>query len=211
LRATSQASFVLPGTRRSHPFTARRAGYSYDVARWAAMPEVGVNVLEHVELRVHDGLLRCATVQQQAPEGTNRTLAFAAWEHANGCITTSRHGTDAHGIARRLTPLPFRASPSGCTLALAVDASLRPPVVMTDAPGLGVLFIRPQTKRVLARVPAGRGRAVEGGELFRVRVNRPTLLLVTDTAVVDIQPRAEHADALEVARSLRIEWEPPAR
>ncbi len=203
---TSNASFVLPGGRRSHPFRAHRAGYADSLQQWIAGPEFGVQIVETFERPVQDGRLRLAAVRQRTSHGGGRSLVFAVWEHAHGSIVTSRHGSDLAGIARRLVSLPFRAQTGGCTLALRVDAALRPPTVMMHVDGLGVLFVRPHTAQLLSRVPTTPGLRSDGGELFRMRADRHTMLLVTESAVVDIEPSVDTAAALAAACTLRIEW-----
>jgi hypothetical protein len=206
---TSHASFVLPGGRRSHPFRAHRAGYADALREWTAGSEFGVEILETFERPVQGGHLRLAAVRQRTGAGRSRSLVFAAWEHECGSIVTSRHGRDLAGVARRLLTLPYRAQPGGCTLALRVDAAVRPPTVMMHVADVGVLFVRPHTAQLLARVPAARGLRSAGGELFRTRADRRTMLLVTRSAVVDIEPVADGPAALAAASALRIEWEAP--
>jgi hypothetical protein len=203
---TSNASFVLPGGRRSHPFRAHRAGYADALQQWIAGPEFGVQILETFERPVQGGRLRLAAVRQRSSRAAWRSLVFAVWEHAHGSVVTARHGSDIAGVARRLVSLPYRAQPGGCTLALRVDAALRPPTVMMHVDGLGVLFVRPHTSQLLARVPTTPGLRTDGGELFRMRADRRTLLLVTGSAVVDIEPSVDTAVALEAAAALHIEW-----
>jgi hypothetical protein len=210
VRGTSQASFVLPRTRRSHPFRAHRPGYSYDLEGWVGDPELGVEVGRRLELPLRDGVLRVAVVRQRVATRA-RDLVVAAWEHTEGCIATSRRGTDARALAALLATLPFRARPGGCTVALPLDNRIRPPSVMLHAPSLGVLFIRPRTRQIVERLPRSRGAAAEGGELFRVRAARRSLLLVTSSAVVDIEPTPGVLDPVGVAQSLRVEWSAAAQ
>src|SRR5262249_58149075 len=99
------------------------------------------------------------------------------------------------------------AAPEGCSLALDVDATLRAPMVVTHVPSLGVCFIRPHTASLLARVPRAPGYRAAGGELYRARPDRRTLLLITGSAVVDIEPTAEAIDPVAAAQSVHIEWE----
>jgi hypothetical protein len=210
-RHTSQASFVLPGGRRSHPFRSHRAGYADDLREWVTGPEhtalFGVEIGETFERSLHGGTLRIAAVRQRLPRGDDRDVVFAVWEHAHGSIVTSRHGNDLGVVARRLLSLPFRAEQEGCSLALDVDVTLRAPMVVTHVPSLGVCFVLPHTKSLLARVPRAPGFRAAGGELYRARADRRSLLLVTGSAVVDIEPTADAIDPIAVAQSVQIEWE----
>jgi hypothetical protein len=204
-RGTSQASFALPKSWRSHPFRSHRPGYSYDLEAWVVDPDARVEVGARLELPLREGRLRVAAVRQPSAVGV-RDLVFGAWEHADGCIVTSRRGTDVHALAALLATLPFRAHADGCTLALPLDNRIRPPTVMLHAPNLGVLFIRPHTRQLLERLPRSAGARTEGGELFRVRATRQSLLLVTRSAIVDIEPVSAVSDAVVAAQSLRVEW-----
>jgi hypothetical protein len=82
---------------------------------------------------------------------------------------------------------------------------------MMHVDGLGVLFVRPHTAQLLARVPTTPGLRSDGGELFRMRADRRTMLLVTDSAVVDIEPSVDTTAALAAASALRIEWKAGSR
>jgi hypothetical protein len=213
--ATSQASFVLPNARRSQPFRAHRAGYGDDLAHWAAATEFGVEIVEVLERPLLDGRLHVASVRQRVAADRIRSLTLAAFEHDHGCILTSRHGTDVRGLARLMATLPFRASATGCALALPVDASIRPPALMIATPST-VCFVRPYTRAARKRLPRAAGMRTQGGELFRARRGLSRLLLVTETAIVDVQPVAESqpvsldasvdAETLAFATDLRATW-----
>jgi hypothetical protein len=218
-RATSQASFALPGARRSQPFRAHRAGYSDDLAGWVAAPEIGAQIVDVLERPLHDGRLRVASVRHRVGRARDRALTFATFEHEHGCVVTSRHGTDVQGFARLLATLPFRATAAGCSLALPVDATIRPPTLMLATTST-VLFVRPHTRAARRRLPQQSGMRTPGGELFRTRRGLHRLLLVSETAVVDIQPVDEPApvandasmDAatLAFASGLRATWKAPS-
>lgn len=208
---TSQASFRLPRRHRSRVFRAQLAGYSWDLERWMpeSFPEFEVG--DRMELNVRDGLLRLAAVTRPADHGPRSTFVLAAWESDSGCIVTARGGTDVHDFASILSHVPFTSSERGCTIALPVDATLRPPTGLKRVPGVGNLIIRPMTRRSLERLPRGNGKRVQGGELFRVRANRDTAMLVTRTALVDVEPARWNDRALSGAHKLRVDWNATAR
>jgi hypothetical protein len=82
--------------------------------------------------------------------------------------------------------------------------------VVKEVPGLGVLSIRPAIASVLERVPRARGRAVDHGELFRVRSSSDVLAFVAPTAVVEVRPLPDDdtQQMLAIASGLRVDWAP---
>jgi hypothetical protein len=210
---SSQAAFRLPRSRRPHVFRAQPAGYSSDLERWApdAFPDFEIGERMAVELR--DGLLRLAVVTRPQPaDGSPRgSFVIAAWEADTGCVMTARAGSGIEEFARFLRRIPFTRSERGCTISLTVDASVRPPTGLKRVPGVGNLVIRPMTMRTLERLPRGNGKRVPGGELFRVRSHRETAMLVTSSALVDVEPAHGNDRPLSGAHKLRVDWKAKAR
>jgi hypothetical protein len=205
---TSQATFRLPRRNRSRVFRAQPAGYASDLERWAPEAFPDFEVGEQMELDVRDGRLRLAVVTRPrvADGGPRGTFVLAAWETDNGCIMTSRAGSDMRDFASLLARVPFTREERGCTISLPVDASLRPPTGLKRVPGVGNLIIRPMTRRALDRLPRESGKRVHGGELFRVRTNRATAMLVSSTALVDVEPARWNDRALLGAQRIRVDW-----
>jgi hypothetical protein len=84
----------------------------------------------------------------------------------------------------------------------------RPPQIIKEIPGLGVVSAQPAVASVLERVPRERGMVTNTGELFRVSTSSRALLFVSRSSVVDINPfeRDDPEQALRAAGSLRVEW-----
>ena len=131
------------------------------------------------------------------------------WEGRHGCIVTSTRGHDLGRFVQRLARLPYEDRPGGCTLNLPVDNRTRTPTVMLRVDGVGGLFVRPHTRRLLDRVPCATGVRTAGGELFRARGRGTALLLVTSTAVVDVTAEPT-STAVESVRALTVTWTPPS-
>ncbi|MGH2941848.1 MAG: hypothetical protein ACRDLN_03595 [Solirubrobacteraceae bacterium] len=158
------------------------------------------------------GELRVAEVEVPTATDDKRTLTVGAWEGRSGCLMSSIVGSQRDRLTEMFDTLRFSEGRRG----LAVDSPIAPrprePEIVKEVPGLGVLSIRPALGSVLDRVPRARGRAVDHGELFRIRATSNALAFIASTAVVEVTPSpdADTRQMLAAAEGLRVEWAPRA-
>lgn len=212
--ATAAGWAIVPSLMRSHPFTIHPAGHSAIVERHvrASVPGLKLRMVEEVSLK--DGRLRIVEVEIPTATGVPRRLTVGAWEGQTGCLSTSLVGHDKFRLVEVFDTLQFgRCGGRGLAIESPVVAQPRPPELIKEIPGLGVLSIRPALAAELERVPKASGLMTGHGELFRHRAQRAALLYVSPSAVVRVAPLRESCggeDLLRVAKSLRIDWVPAA-
>ena len=208
---------VVPSLLRSQPFSTHPAGYSGIVEETVTASVPGLRVRSLEEFSVKNGRLRVAEVEVPTPTKAMRQLTVGAWEGGSSCLTSSFVGLDKSRLVRVFETLQFRETGSGLVIDSPVLPTPRPPEVIKEIAGLGVVAIRPAISRELQRVPKARGLATQSGELFRFRPGSRALMLVTRSAVVVITPVPGSAPrdeaqageaAMRILESLRIEWKP---
>lgn len=204
---------VVPSLMQAHPFISYPAGHSQVIvdALRANFPDVEVG--EEEELSVKGGRLRVGEVGIPR-DGGHRRIAVAAWEGQHGCLTTSMPAERRRTLIEALDTLQFSEEERGVAIQSPVATRPRPPELIQEIDGLGVLAVRPAVSIELERVPREAGHRTRHGEVFRVRADSRALLLLGRGSVARLQPRAEAADEelAEAVEGLRIEWTPrPAR
>jgi hypothetical protein len=212
--ATAAGWAIVPSLMRAHPFTSHPPGYSTIVERHVRGSAPGLKLRVAEELSLKDGQLRIAEVELPTALGVPRLLTVGAWEGQAGCLTTSLVGHDKFRLVDVFDTIQFgRCGGRGLAITSQIVTQPRPPEVIKEIPGLGVLSIRPALAAELERVPRASGLATGRGELFRQRAQSAALLYVSPSAVVRVAPLRESCggdDLLRIAKSLRIDWVPAA-
>ena len=208
--STATGWAIVPSLLRSYPFSIHPPGHSEMIERNVRAHFRGVKVMSTEDFQLKDGRLRVAEVELPAPTGIARLLTVGAWEGRKGCLVTSLVGRNPKQLVEVFDTLQFSERGKG----LAIDSQVMPlpraPEVFKEIPGLGVLSIRPAISVELERVPKASGFQTTYGELFRYRAQSQSLLFVSRSAIVRVNPSKGTAGEgmLRVARNLRIEWEP---
>lgn len=212
LGATAAGWAVVPSLRRAHPFTIHPAGHSAVIERAIQGDFEELNVLRTDGFSLKDGELRVAEVEVPTATDGNRRLTVGAWEGRSGCLMSSLVGSERDRLTEMFDTLRFSEGRRGLAIDSPVTARPREPEVVKEVPGLGVLTIRPAIGSVLDRVPRARGRAVDHGELFRIRATSNALAFIAPSAVVEVTPPPDldTRQMLAVAEGLRVEWSPRA-
>jgi len=163
------------------------------------------------EYRIGGGVLRVSETVDTLQIGASAIRYHNVWETESGSlqIVTHKHHEEGlellEAIAPEQTPLGVRIQPmAGIEVVVA-------PGFLFDAAALGLLQISPLTKAGLAALPDWQGTPVVGGELFAANLSRsvPYLILVTDTARVDIMLNDDDVDTpTELAAQLEVTWKP---
>lgn len=210
LGATAAGWAIVPSLMQAHPFTIHPAGHSAIVERMVQENFSDLNVLSVETYSLKGGDLRIAEVELPTATDGARTLTVGAWEGRTGCLATSLVGSVRDRLAEVFDTLRFSERRRGLAIDSPVTARPREPEVVKEVPGVGLLSIRPAIGSVLERVPRARGRAVDHGELFRVRASSNALTFVADSAVVDIKPTpdVDTRQMLAAAEGLRVDWSP---
>lgn len=208
--ATAAGWAIVPSLMQAHPFTIHPAGHSAIVERSVRGDFSDLKVLDTDEFSLKGGELRVAEVQLATATDGTRTLTVGAWEGRTGCLATSLVGSARDRLVEVFDTLRFSERRRGLAIDSPVTARPREPEVVKEVPGLGMLSIRPAIASVLDRVPRARGRAVDHGELFRVRASSNAIAFIADSAVVEIKPSpdVDTRQMLAVAERLRVEWSP---
>lgn len=202
---------MVPSMMQSHPFTVYPAGHSKVMERAVRenFPDLDLGSAE--ELSLKGGTLRVGEVELPR-KSDRRRLTVAAWEGRGGCLTSSLAGDGRDRLVEAFDTLQFTDSERGVSIDSPMALWPRPPELVQEIPGLGVMAIRPAVASELERIPRAEGRATRGGELFRVSSDGNAMLLLGKAAVVRIQPRAdaEIERLSDVVDGLRVEWTPRA-
>jgi hypothetical protein len=208
--ATATGWAMVPSLLRSYPFSIHPAGHSEIVERGVRGQFRGIKIVSSEDFKLKDGRLRVAEVELPTPTGIPRLLTVGAWEGRRGCLMTSLVGRDPKQLVEVFDTLQFSEREKGLAIDSPVMPLPRAPEVFKEIPGLGVLSIRPAIPIELERVPKATGFQVANGELFRYRAESQSLLFVSRSTVVRINPPKGTArdGMLRAARSLRVEWEP---
>lgn len=210
--ATATGWAIVPSLMRSHPFAIYPPGHSRVVEETVLGKIPAVEALAREEYALRGGTLRIAEVRLPTATGAQRTLTIGGWEGRTGCLVTSLTGSQRASLTEVFDTLQFSETARGLAIDSPVLPLPRPPEVVKEIPGLGILTIRPALPRELERVPRARGLTSDHGELFRVRANSDALLYVSESAVVDVRPvgRVDTREMLATARNLRVAWTPRA-
>lgn len=200
---------VVPSMMQAHPFIAYPAGHSQvivDVLR-ANFPDVEIG--DEEELSLKGGRLRVGEIGIPR-DGGRRRIAVAAWEGQHGCLTTSLASDKRRSLIEAFDTLQFSDRQGGVAIDSPVAARPRPPELIQEIEGIGVLAVRPAVAVELERVPREEGRRTRHGEVFRVRAESRALLLLGRGSVARLQPRPETPDEelAEAVEGLKIEWTP---
>lgn len=208
---TAAGWVVVPSLMRAHPFVAYPPGHSRVMERAVRSNFPGIEIASEEELSLKGGTLRVgeATLPRK---GERRQLVVGAWEGERGCLTTSLPDVKRDRLVEVFDTLQFIESDRGVAIDSPVVPWPRPPELVQEMRGLGVMAVRPLISSELERIPRAEGRRTRHGELFRVRSDNNTLLMLSETSVVRIHPRADaDLDRLsEVVEGLRVEWTPRA-
>jgi hypothetical protein len=208
-KATATGWAVVPALARAHPFTISPPGHSNVVER-NVRPMSTLDIQSTEDFSLKGGQLRIAEVTMPTSTGDSRRLTVGAWEGRQGCLITSLVGAQRDRLVEVFDTLGFSEHPVGLAIDSPVTARPREPEVIKEVPGVGILRILPAIATVLETLPRARGRAVAGGELFRIRASSNAITLVSVSAVVSIKPTpdVDTRQMLAVAENLRVEWTP---
>jgi hypothetical protein len=210
MQATATGWAIVPSLMRAHPFAIYPAGHSSRVEQTirSNFPDLEIRSVEDFSLK--QGTLRVAEVTLPTATNGKRDLTVGAWEGKSGCITTSLVGAERQRLIEVFDTLQFSERARGLAIDSPITPRPREPEVIKEIPELGVLNIRPAIPSTLERIPRSRGHLTNHGELFRIRETSQTLIYVSPSAVVRIDPRdrADAREMLAVARDLRVEWSP---
>jgi hypothetical protein len=202
---------TVPSLMRAHPFTTYPAGHSRTMEQAVRENFPDVELEEEEELDLKGGTLHVGRVAVPRDGGPHR-FAIAAWEGRHGCLTTTLPGDRGRELAEVFDSLQFRDQPRGLAIDSPVVTVPRPPQLMQEVAGLGLLAIRPAIGSELEVLPRAEGRRTRHGELFRMRADGRAMLLLGRNATVRIQPREDAADEelAEAIEGLDVEWVPRA-
>ncbi len=200
---------VVPSMMRAHPFTVYPAGHSRVMERAVRENFPDVEMEDEEELSLKDGQLRVGTVVTPRDGGPYR-MTVAAWEGRHGCMTTSVSGGKHSTLIEAFDTLQFSDTERGIAIDSPIVAQPRPPELIQEIPGLGILAVRPAVSSELERVPRNEGRRTRHGEVFRIREESRALLFLGRDAVARIQPKgdADEERLAEAVESLSVEWTP---
>lgn len=200
---------IVPSLMQAHPFTVYPAGHSrvMEEAVRANFPDVELGSEE--ELSLKGGRLRVGEVAVPRDGGPQR-ITVGAWEGRHGCLTTSLKSDQRRALVEVFDTLQFGDRDRGLSIDSPVVARPRPPELIQEIAGLGVLAVRPAVSTELERIPRSEGRRTRHGELFRIRADSLALLFLGRGAVVRIQPGPDALDEelAETVEGLRVEWAP---
>lgn len=209
--ATAAGWAIVPSLLKSHPFVIYPPGHTSMVETTVRSDFPHVEIRAREEYSIKGGTLRIAQVEIPTATKRTRMLTVGGWEGKTGCLTTTLIGSETKRLVEVFDTLRFSETARGLAINSPVVPRPRPPEVLKEIPGLGVLAIRPAIASELERVPRARGFTTEHGELFRFRRSSYALLFVSRSVVATLTPsgRKDTSQMLAVARSLRIEWTPP--
>lgn len=205
----SHPSLVMENTATSS-VTVMHAGTTYSIT---SMPPHIAHDLSVItgEYSLGTGTLRVMESVDSLQIGASAVRYHNLWETPSGSLTVITHGHHDEGIellnalAPVETPLGVRIQPTH-----GIEVVTAPGFLFETQP-LGLLQISPLTSAGLAALPDWQGTPVAGGELFAANLSRsvPYLILVTDTARVDIMVNDDDLDsAAELASKLEVSWKP---
>jgi hypothetical protein len=201
---------AVPSLLRTHPFALYPSGHSQTVEKAVRenMPEV--EFISDEDFSLKGGNLRIVQIQLPTATDQTRVLTVGAWEGEKGCLTTSVVGPDRDGLVEVFDTLEFSEGRLGLAIDSPVTSTPRSPEVVKEVPDVGILGIRPATTTELELVPRAPGASTRGGEVFRGGPARQSLLFVSPSSVVRIEPLARVVPErmLEVVESLEVIWSP---
>ncbi|MGH9150269.1 MAG: hypothetical protein ACRD0F_08005 [Acidimicrobiales bacterium] len=201
---------MVPAMMRAHPFASFPAGHSSRLEDAVRSDRADVQVGPAEEYAMKGGTLRVAQVELPAATGGARVLTVGAWEGQYGCLTTSISRAHPASLVEVFDTLDFDESRRGLRIKSRVLPQPRPPEVLKEIPGVGLLNIRPATSTELEACPRARGALARHGELFRIRATSNALMFITATAVVRVDPLAgsDPNQMVGVVEGLNVEWAP---
>lgn len=206
---TGTAWAIVPSLMRSHPFTAYPAGHSRRMVESVRenFPEVEIGAEEEVSLK--GGTLHFGEVVMPQ-EGGGRRIVVAAWEGRHGCLTTSLPAERGGQLVEAFDTLQFSDRERGLVIDSPVVTRPRAPQLIQEIAGLGVLAVRPAVASELDSIPRAEGRRTRHAELFRLRADGRTMVLLGRGAVAHVQPFHDAADeeVAETIEGLAVEWAP---
>jgi hypothetical protein len=161
------------------------------------------------ELSLKDGTLRVGEVDMPREGGRHR-VTVAAWEGRHGCMTTSLPEGSQRELVEVFDSLQFSDNDRGLVIDSPIVTRPRPPELMQDIEGLGIVTVRPAIATELERVPRTAGRRTRNGEVFRLRAESRALLFLGRGSVTRIQPAPDIEDdrVAEAVDGLNVEWSP---
>ena len=200
---------TVPSLMRAHPFTTYPAGHSRTMEQAVRENFPDVELEEEEELALKGGTLRVGRVGVPRDGGRHR-FAIAAWEGRHGCLTTTLPGDRGRELAEVFDSLQFSDRTRGLAIDSPVVTRPRPPQLLQEVAGLGMLAIRPAVGSELEGIPRAEGRRTRHGELFRMRADSRAMVLLGRGALVRIQPQEDAADEelAEAIEGLNVEWAP---
>jgi hypothetical protein len=167
-----------------------------------------VEMSQEQEVSLKGGTLRVGEVTVPRDGGGHR-ITVAAWEGRHGCLTTSLPVGQSGELVEAFNSLQFSDRERGLTIDSPVVARPRPPELIQEVEGLGVVAGRPALSSELERVPRSEGRRTRHGELFRLRADSRAMLRVCRNAIARIQPTDEDDEkTAEAVDGLAVEWAP---
>lgn len=208
---TGAAWAVVPSLMQAHPFTVYPAGHSRVMEKAVRANFPDVELEEEEELSLKGGTLRVGQVGVPRDGGAHR-IAVGAWEGRRGCLTTSLASANRQALVEAFDTLQFSEHSRGLVIDSPIITRPRPPEHFQEIVGVGMLGVRPAVSSELERVPRGEGRRTRHGEVFRLRADSRSMLLLGKHSVVRIQPHDDADDErlADAVEELRVEWTPRA-
>lgn len=151
---------VVPALMRAHPFATYPPGHSDIVEKVVRSSVPSVKILSREDYSTKGGTLHVGEIRVGTATGGGRWLTVGAWEGRNGCVVTSLVGLGLARLVEVFETLSFTERPEGIAVTSPIVARPRPPDVVKEVPGLGVLRIRPAIGSELERVPRDRKSVV---------------------------------------------------
>lgn len=206
---TASGWAVVPSMMRAHPFTAYPAGHTIVIEEAVRRDFPDIEMEEQEEVSLNDGTLRVGTVTLPSEAG-GRTMTVAGWEGEHGCMTTSVANGRPDSMIAAFDTLRFSDTELGIVIDSPVMTRPRPPELVSEMDGVGVLSVRPAIATELERIPRQEGQRTRGGEVFRLRADSRALLMIGQGSVVRVQPRpnVDEGALAEAVEELEIEWRP---
>ena len=207
--ATTTAWAVPPSFARAHPFTAYPAGHSREIEAAVRREFRDLDVGGDEELSMKDGSLRVAEVSMPG-SADGYAITVGAWEGRHGCLVTSLPERRSAELVEIFDSLEFRDEDRGLVIDSPIVARLRPPEVVNDVPGLGIVSVRPAIATELEGVPRESGARTRHGEVFRVRAESRALLFLGRGSIVRIEPGPDVDDerVADTVDGLDVDWQP---
>lgn len=178
---------------RLHEFTSGSLTFGEEWAR-----SLGVPVLTE-EFRMHGGRLRvgAADVVYGAARGASKgelveRLVAAVWEGGGYSVFTHFYNAGTQEALRVYQAVRIVEHADGVVLETkpTLGQLAEPAVIAKEVPSLGLLDVKPLTKRSAQNLPWWSGTALRNGELFRSQLpnNESYFVFVTKSAMVTVLP-----------------------